>query len=149
MPGVGPPLHSSLTSPTPKLLATTLAFRLSGLQLERQDLVLICCFLPCSKCPFNPDVLLLSMETLHPPVNQIFPFPGDLVSCCSLSNLNKFFLHVFVVWQKTSEASSKHEQSASSTAVKGRFANSCTKIRLKLSSERQMNKKCNRHCCWK
>lgn len=68
--------HSSPTSPNPKLLlATTIAFRLSGLQPQRQDLVLICCFFSSSKCLFNPGVLL-SMETLHPPVNQVFPFLG-------------------------------------------------------------------------
>lgn len=50
-------------------------------------------------------------------------------------------MHVYVVWQKTSEASSKDEQSVSSTVVEWGFANSCTKNELKLSYERQMNKK--------
>lgn len=34
------------------------------------------CFIPCSKLPFNPGVLLLSMEASHPPVNQVFPSLG-------------------------------------------------------------------------
>lgn len=98
---------------------------------------------PQFKMPLSPCCSSPVHERLAPSCKPNLPFLGNetLVLCCSPSNLNKFFLHVLVVWQKTSEVSSKHVQSASSTPVKGRFDNSCTKIGLKLSSERQMNKK--------
>lgn len=44
-----------------------------GLQPQGQELVLVCCVFPHSKCPFHPAVPLLSVQALQPLVNWVFP----------------------------------------------------------------------------
>lgn len=143
--------HSSLAFPTPKLLlATTAAFRFSDLQPQKQDLELLSCFSPCSECPSNPGVLL-SMEALHPPVNQAFPFlrmrPWSCVAAYPTWT-SSFCMCLLCDWRHLKNLANMsnrplplQSRGGLPTAVQNLGSNSHLKDRW--------IKKCNRHCCWK
>lgn len=117
-----------------------------GMQPQQQELVLLrFSWLR----PFYPAVPPLSIQALDSPVNWN-PSPGNksLVLCCSLSDLNKFFLHVPIMWQKTREVFQRWTISLFYCSY-GEICQQLYKTWAQPSSEKQMNKKYNRHCCWK